>query len=213
LAEYTIPKSQRPSLDKLRTIPEPILQRLISAWTRSANSVSSVEGISDAEASELTIALLELFRVREYFDEKIPEFASGVATALQRDLKFPTDQIPAFEDRIARLLAVTPIAISAKTTSLGMEYERRFCTARILTDARPVFVESPSSRPEAMIITHTLRLTFHDDTDEMREVYLTLNSKDLITLRELVDRAEEKTKSLTSLFAASNVPVVELNEA
>ena len=210
MAEYTIPKPQRPSLNKLRTVSDTILEKMLSAWEQSPDSVPLVEGISDTDASEIKEAVLELFRVREYFDEKVPEFASGIASALQRDLGFPPAEIPAFEIRIAKLLAITPIAISAKAASLGTEYERRFCTARILTDARPVYIESPSSRPEAMMIAHTLRLTFHDDTGEMREVYVTMNSDDLTTLRELLDRAEEKTRSLQSLFAAANVRVVEL---
>jgi hypothetical protein len=43
----------------------------------------------------------------------------------------------------------------------------------------------------------------------MRETYITMEDVDLVTLRELVDRAEEKAKSLQSLFASANVPVVE----
>jgi len=172
-------------------------------------SVPSVEGISVSDAFELREAVLELHRVREYYDEKVPEFATGIAIALQTDIGFDAAEVPAFEKRLAKLLAITPLAIAAKTQSLGAEYERRFCTARILTDARPVYIESPSSLPEAMMITHTLRITFHDDTGAMREVYVTMDDDDLITLRDLVERAEEKTKSLQSLFAIAKVQVVE----
>ena len=55
---------------------------------------------------------------------------------------------------------------------------------------------------------HNLRITFHDDTGEMREVYITMDDDDLMTLRGLVDRAEAKSKSLLSFFTTANLKVV-----
>ncbi|MGA9063636.1 MAG: hypothetical protein WB341_18495 [Terracidiphilus sp.] len=167
-----------------------------------------LHGISASDASELKDAVLELYRVREYFDEVVPEFANGIASALQEALDFPIAEVPAFEARLTRILTITPLGIASKATILKTEYERKFCTARILTDARPVFLESPSTPPSAMMIMHNLRLTFHDDTGEMRETYITMDDDDLITMRGLVDRAEEKSKSLRSVFATANIKVV-----
>jgi hypothetical protein len=59
-----------------------------------------------------------------------------------------------------------------------------------------------------MMIMHNLRITYHDDTGEMREMYFTMDGDDLTTLKGLVDRAEEKTQSLQSLFEAENIHVV-----
>jgi hypothetical protein len=209
LAEYTIPKSQRPLFDKLRLIPESILRELVSALERSPFTVPAVSDLSPSDTSDVKDAIMELHRVREYFDAAAPKFAADIAIALQEVVEFPVAEVPAFEERLAGLLAISPLAVASKAEILKTEYERRFCTARILTDARPVYVESPSSLPKAMMITHTLRITFHDDTGEMRETYITMEDVDLVTLRELVDRAEEKAKSLQSLFASANVPVVE----
>lgn len=208
MPEYTIPKSQRPSLNKLRTVPDSVFQELVSAWKTSPFDGPAVDGLSASDATELREAVLELYRVREFNDEKIPEFAAGIAIALQEALEFPSSEVPAFGERLVKVLAITPLGIDAKAQSLSTEYERRFCSARILTDARPVYVESPSSRPEAMMITHILRITFHDDTGEMREVYITMDDDDLIILRGLVDRAEAKTKSLRAVFASANIPIV-----
>jgi hypothetical protein len=208
LAEYTIPKDQKVSLNKLRILPEPVWREFIFGLERAPFSVPSPHGLSPIDASELKDSALELFRVREYFDEKLPDFAAGVAESLQKNLGFPIDEVPAFEERIATLLAITPIAIASKAALLKLEYERKFCTARILTDARPIYIDSPSSPPGAMMIMHNLRITYHDDTGEMREMYFTMDGDDLTTLKGLVDRAEEKTQSLQSLFEAENIHVV-----
>jgi hypothetical protein len=123
-------------------------------------------------------------------------------------LEFRSAEVPAFEGRLIGLLTIAPLGIASKATILKTEYERRFCTARILTDARPVYINAPSGPPGAMMIMHNLRITFHDDTGEMREVYITMDDADLTTLRGLLERAEEKTGSLQSVFAAANIPVV-----
>jgi hypothetical protein len=203
-----VPKALRPSLDKLRTIPDSTLQKLMSALESTPFAVPSVQELSANDTSELKEAVLELYRVREYFDTEVPEFAAEIAASLQEAVSFPVAEVAAFKDRLTKILLVTPLGIASKSESLKVEYERRFCTARILTDVRPVYVGSPSSRPSAMMITHTLRITFHDDTGELREVYITMGDNDLVTLRELVDRAEEKTKSLQSVFATTNIPIV-----
>src|ERR1035437_5877099 len=203
-----VPKALRPSLDKLRTIPDSTLQKLMSALESTPFAVPSVQELSANDTSELKEAVLELYRVREYFDTEVPEFAAEIAASLQEAVSFPVAEVAAFKDRLTKILLVTPLGIASKSESLKVEYERRFCTARILTDVRPVYVGSPSSRPSAMMITHTLRITFHDDTGELREVSITMGDNDLVTLRELVDRAEEKTKSLQSVFATTNIPIV-----
>jgi phytoene dehydrogenase-like protein len=180
----------------------------MSALERSPLRDPSLQGVSPSDASELKEAVLELYRVREYFDETVAEFASGIAVALQESFEFPVVEVPAFEDRLAKLLAITPLGITSKARILKSEYERKFCTARILTDARPVYTESPSSPPSAVMIMHSLRVTFHDDTGAMRETYIAMDDDDLETMRELVDRAEEKSKSLRSVFENAKIKVV-----
>ena len=208
LAEFTIPEVQRPPLNKLRTIPVALFQELLSALEKSPFNVPTVHGLSDEDIAEMKDAISELYRVREFFNVDVPEFAAGIADGLHEAVNFPAGEISAFRDRLEKVLTTTPLSIAAKATSLKAEYERRFCNARMLTDARPIYVDTPSSRPDAVMITHTLRITFHDDTGAMRETYITMDDNDLITLRELVDRAEEKAKSLQSVFSAASVPVV-----
>lgn len=126
----------------------------MSALERSPFQELSMQGLSASDASELKDAVLELYRVREYFDETVPEFANGIAIALQEALDFPIAEVSAFESRLARLLTITPLGIDSKAKILKREYERKFCTARILTDARPVYADDPSGPPSAMMIMH-----------------------------------------------------------
>jgi hypothetical protein len=208
LAELTIPKALRPALEKIRTLPDSTFQTLVSAWERPESDLPSVSGLPTDDADSMRDAVLELFRVRDFYTMEIPELAVDIAAGLQESAKFPGTEIPAFEDRLKKVLTIRPLAIAAKADSLKVEFERRFCTARILTDARPIYIDKPSAQPDAVMITHTARITYHDDTGEMREVYIMMDNDDLATFRELIDRAEEKTKSLQAVFAAANIQIV-----
>jgi hypothetical protein len=139
----------------------------------------------------------------------VAEFAEGVAQGLQESLKFPATDVLLVRNRLERLLSITPLGIRLKSKALKSEYERKFCTSRILTDARPVYVYDPKGPPEAVMITHTLRITFHDDTGELREFFVRMDGDDLLILRDLLDRAEAKEESLRAVFRGAAIPVVE----
>jgi len=180
----------------------------VSALERSPGDIPSVQGWSTDEAEAVQEAVTELYRVREFFTMDVPEFVSGIAESLQAAEAFPSTELPGLKERLTKLLTLNSVGIATKAASLKLEYERRFCSARILSDARPVYGIDPSSRPDAVMIAHTLRISYHDDTSELREVYITMDDDDLTMLRELLDRAETKTKSLRSVFEAAHVPIV-----
>jgi hypothetical protein len=208
LVDLAVPEEERPQLNKVRTIPEGIFMAFVSALERSPSDIPSVQGMSVDEAKEIQEAVTELYRVREFFSMEVPEFVSGIADSLQEAEAFPVAELPALKERLTKLLTLKSMGIATKAASLKLEFERRFCSARILTDVRPVYGMDPSSQPDAVMIAHTLRVSYHDDSSELREVYITMDDDDLITLRELLDRAEKKTKSLRSVFETAHVPIV-----
>jgi hypothetical protein len=207
LAEYTIPEAQQPTLNLLRTISNAAFNELISALELSASTFPDFEGITEAEADSIREAVLELYRVRAFFEEEVVEFAEAIATSLQESSKFPVEEIPSFKDRLTKLLTIARLGIAAKASSLKLEFERRYCDTRIVTDARPIYGDDPTAPPKAVMITHTLRVAYHDNTRETHEIYFNLDDEALIELRERIDRAEAKSKSLKTMFESANVQV------
>jgi hypothetical protein len=189
-------------------MPEESVQALVVSLERSPDAVPSVQGLSSDEAEKIQEVVMELYRVREFFDMDLPEFVSDIAESLQEETDFPANELPSFKERLTRLLSIGPVSLSSKAASLKLEYERRFCSARILTDARPIYGTDPSKPPSGVMIMHTLRMSYHDNTSQMREFYIAMDSDDVATLRTLLDRADDKAKSLESLFASSNVTIV-----
>lgn len=207
MANLTIPKDHQPLLNKIRTIPDESLQALVLALS-SDKDVSATRGLSSEDAEAIQEVVMELYRVREFLDMEVPDFVSEIADSLQEVEAFPAAELPAFRDRLTKLLTIDSVSTSSKATSLKLEYERRFCSARMLTDARPIYGVDPSKPPVAGMITHTLRISYHDNTSELREFYIMMDADDITSLRALLDRADVKAKSLESVFAAAKVRVV-----
>jgi hypothetical protein len=209
LAELTIPKEHQPILGKVRTMSEESLRALVSALGTSSEDASSIQGLSSEEAEEIEQVITELYDVRSYFDMDVPKFASEIAEGLREVEFFPDNELAAFKKRLADLLTIESVNIGAKAANLKREYPSRFCTARILTDARPIYSDDPSKPPTAAMITHTLRISYHDDTSRLREVYISMDGDDIATLHQILDRAEAKAKSLEAVLGSAKLKVLE----
>src|ERR1700722_2209141 len=147
LADLTIPKDHQPILNKIRTLPEESLRGLVTAFSRSPEAIPSIQGLPPDDAEAIQEVVLELYRVRDSLDMEVPEFVSDVALALQEVEAFPGTDLIAFEQRLSKLLTIESVAVATKAASLKMEYERRFCSARMLTDARLIYGVDPSEPP------------------------------------------------------------------
>lgn len=206
MAELAIPKEQRPLLNRIRTISEDSFNALVGLL--EGKIAPSFTGTERHELEELKDLVTELYSVRAYFHMTVEQFAAATATALQETEAFHSDQVGAFKQRLQRLLTIPSVSISQKAESLKAEYEHIFSTARILTDARPVYSADLSKPPTAALIIHTLRVSYLDETSRNREIYFAMDDDDIAMLRELLDRAKSKSKSLESVFSAANIPVM-----
>jgi hypothetical protein len=101
------------------------------------------------------------------------------------------------------------LTLTAKAYSVSWEYENRYCTARILTDLRPVFGPNAEDAPSALITVHTLRLTYHQGA-ETKEVYVALDRDDIDQLSVLLERAKKKEESLKKLSRQKDIALLEV---
>ena len=64
-----------------------------------------------------------------------------------------------------------------------------------MTDVRPVFGSDTKAPPAAAVLVHMLDLSYQKDGD-IKHLYIAMDSMDIDTLRETLDRAETKAESL-----------------
>jgi hypothetical protein len=144
------------------------------------------------------IALRALYGVRSSSGKPLSVFIDDLLEALREmsPKSFTKNKAAAARGRLERLLAVKPLIFASKIKSLRDSEERTFCGAKILTDLRPVFPDDVRDGPDGFLITHRLKLGFHVNKGRHRDFYVSLDSEDLDSLREAIDRAEKKAQSL-----------------
>ena len=135
-----------------------------------------------------------------------PEVAADIKETIDRQQPqgFPLDKTDLVRQRIAKLLSVGGwLAVLAKAQNVRGDQERLFCAARILSDVRPVFGNTPDSISAAVVV-HSLNITYHQD-GEHKDFYVALDTNDLRNLKKTVERAEKKHETLKSLIQKSTI--------
>jgi len=143
-------------------------------------------------------------------------FASKASDTIRnsKDSALPTREID-WENFAAHLTQVLSLdetlGVSAKASELRSEYSNVFCTARIMTDLRPVFGRDVDKGPLAAVVVHEAKITFHESGEEpTKDFYMALDSEDIEELRKQLDRASRKEMRLASSARKGGINVLEL---
>ena len=116
-----------------------------------------------------------------------------------------------FKQRFIRLLTIETLVVGAKALGVLQENHNSFSSARILTDIRPVFGLNVSDAPRAAVILHMLNLTYNQ-SGEIKEFFVALDTTDVKALREVLDRADTKSESLKALIGRSGITYLDPQE-
>jgi len=177
-----------------------------------AHRVSEASGLDPRAVYDVVRLLAMLYRVRDREQVSPEEFLSEVERAAKEtgraDLTETSIDWHDVRQRVAELLSHTQsLGVTAKALDVLTEHERVFCDARVLTDIRPVFAPDVNQAPDALLLVHELRLSFHHG-DEVEAIFIAMDSTDLRALRDVLERASKKEASLEALAGKTDVPVL-----
>jgi hypothetical protein len=222
VSKITIPERYRAGVAKIGGLDDPTVLLIRSALDAVIGSVEASDvpaigerpdsvaatalasiapTIAEADFKQIADTLNALYGVRSSRDVPVEKFAEDVADAmesLEKPLRLEPARRSEFVSKLTILLSAEVFGIVSKAWDLRTDDERVFCHARIITDLRPVFGQNVESGPKAMVVVHLLKLAFHRGSERHQEFYVSLDGDDLTTLRNLIDRAEEKAKTLKS---------------
>jgi hypothetical protein len=177
---------------------------------QSPDSAPAIPGISGRDAEAFKDAVDSMYSVRAYAEVPLEEFVSDVCESLTDEDELPPKEQPPFRHRLLRVLSIDSLNVASKAGLLQNEFERDFCEARILTDVRPIFGEDVNTPPAAMIISHTLKISFHEGGGRrVNEVYFCMGSRDIAQLRSVLDRAEAKAKSIRAALKPTKLRLID----
>lgn len=137
-----------------------------------------------------------------------------VFVALKTAQAFPAETIDIQWKRLRKFLVAAlslerSLGTAAKAGPVLTQHERIFTGARIMTDLRPVYHLDVSEKPDAAVIIHMLRITQRDNFGKHSDEYFALDSNDIAAMKELIDRAEKKEKTLKGMMENSGVTVLD----
>ena len=110
--------------------------------------------------------------------------------------------------QILRFLELPSVGVELKASELLKARPRWVQSLRLFSDVRPVFDDSVKSI-NAIIIVNTLCVRYSDNS-RARTLYLSLDPEDLDSLREQIDRAQQKNALLEDHYKDSGVAVLKI---
>jgi len=222
--ELRVPKRYERGLVKLIQCPESHLGEIFAALERArpalliedlARQVASQAAASEEDVRAILEAIAGLYVVLERGEADKASIADAVVRATRAsdnaELRLEEPALGEFRDRLIRALSFEEaVGITAKALDVKLEQERTFCTARVLTDLRPVFPIRSVGAPAGFLVGHTLRIRYHEGgPGEGREFCVAVDRRGLDDLITALERAKRKEDTLKVLLRESDLPVLE----
>lgn len=222
MALVRIPETYVGSLGKIIVLPDNSRKELLSALSElpptldargiTSRVTASVKSLSEDAVRAIVRLLISLYSVRVYSESPVDEFVEDLCTGMEqsrhKELRLSKEQRDPFKAFMTKLLSAEGFNIASKAVYLQHEHEHILCNARILTDVRPVYGPNPEDPPLATVISHTLKVSYHEAGD-LKEFYVAINASDINDLRGLLDRAEKKANSLRAVLKKADLPLVD----
>lgn len=170
--------------------------------------------IKVGDVKEITETTLALQTARSVVDAPLDQFCADVCEAMRESgphqLTLSNEGCGALAQRLQRLLSLDSLATAAKGKDLQTEQEHVYVGSRILTDLRAIFRESPDESPLGMVLFHILKLTYFErGAGRPQDFYLALDDGDLRNLKQAIERAETKSKTLRSSLQSAGIRCLE----
>ncbi|WP_419842185.1 hypothetical protein [Candidatus Poriferisodalis sp.] len=140
---------------------------------------------------------------RQHLHSLVPRLAAN------DELNAGSNDSQTLAQRLVSLTDSTALRLLGKSADLRREHQRTLADARIISDIRPIFADSlaDDSRPEAMFVSHTLKLEYQDAALDggYKSVYISLDESDMLSLRDAIMRALKKSKELRSTITEAGL--------
>lgn len=146
--------------------------------------------------------------------QKSPEvFSRDVCQAARNQELGPQDaDWSTIETQLTRLFSCRQsIGTLSKAFAIIQEDERLFMGSRIVSDLRPVFEDDPKTAPASTLVTHRLKIDYRE-AGVWKEFYVALDRTDLEKLREIVERAIHKERTLEQLAERMNMRILSVSD-
>src|SRR5262249_10137123 len=141
-----------------------------------AQRIADEAGVQADAALDLLFALCNLTRTVEGFEAAERADASEILFRAIFDDDKDAPERSRFDERLKRILNCKSIQITSKALGVLNANPNSFCSARTLSELRPVFGEAELD-PEAALIVHQLKLVYHvgPGANDRQEIFIAMD--------------------------------------
>lgn len=177
-----------------------------------ANHIAPKIELDKNKIAGIVAMLASLYRTME--DTPIDEFVvdfyhAAISFDKTSTLDIEWDDI---KKDLKTVLSNDSFGVTSKAMDILSHYPNTYCSARLVTDIRPVFGQNTNECPPASLVVHTLRISSHQDDSDTKDYYVSLDSQDLHELRRIIERALEKETTLKSMINDTKMQYIDLEE-
>lgn len=220
-----IPETAYPVLQNLIELSSTDFRALVDALSEakpaleqsdfSRHVTERLAQIDESIAQSLVSEIFNMSAAMAMMDLRSEEFISAVLKAVSsgktKRLALSEDQKGILRDRLSNILSGRKgLDITTKAAGVMLDQHRTFYSAKILTDVRPVFDEE-AKLVDAAVIVHNLRIHYGQDGDH-KDFYVALDKSDIEELRQALERADAKAKTLEGVLKRSGVSYLDAEE-
>ena len=175
-----------------------------------AKSISKSSKIEQKKIEEILSSVNSLFFLKEQGEIKnvVESLADAILQSIEK--KKTKSSIDNFKNRLIKLLDIEQLYFLSKTYELYSEHHNLFLSSKILTDIRPIFTDA-NLEPKATLITNVLHIHYGQSDGKHEDIYIALDDKDIQNLKTMVERAEQKNKTLKRLIKEDGMKLIVLD--
>lgn len=182
-----------------------------------SEAVSEKLKIANTEFQPVLSMLVSLYSLKESKSiGKQGDFLEMIIGALRedKDLGLKEKELEKLYERLSVLADDdSPLKFLYDSTTLHVDYERLLRNSGILTDLRPLFSKLDNSFDALRggIVTHTLKLNMVQADGNVEEIYVALDSDDLMELHNQIEAALQKERLLKEYIGDKDLFYVDLS--
>ena len=214
VARVRVPAFAKPTLEAAAKIPPRRLEALAESLDSCPSSRSElVDLISsplvdpDFPSSAFLTEVLAIMGFMNSHNGELDEVSLSVAESTVLELS--TSQRKRLNEVLIIVMSSKAILTMGKAIELSRAFDQRLHTARIVSDARPIFSEADAD-PVGFFIGHGLKLEYFEQ-NQTKAVTLNLDRETMAALRDALDRAESKEAALISFLRGKNCHVFDVS--
>lgn len=187
---------------------ESILQSITDAYTETElkNQINQQKkNLSASDIDNIILSLKSLNLLVKDDDYPVDKLVDDISTIINKgeasEIDYKEQSLDLFKERLVKLLKIKSLSYTSKASDLITSNQHTFLEARVITDIRPIFSNDEIETPKVAIIVHNLKLHYEDNKcSEHKDLYITLDNRDLSELKKALERAEEKEKNIIKML-------------